>query len=258
MKVLTYLVFLFITAIIVSPAFSAERVYYGSRVGMYFDIVQKFDVNSEKALVTLEPSEKGAVEYCNSWVDNRTKDTLNKCFREQFNSTRTFNQVVGGNCKTGKFIALDNREYIFKSQNNIYDIEAKKDLEDVFGITSQLKSQFKAICPVKFSQGNIQNKANEEYIGKWYEKNIKVCQKNRHENLLVFKNKSMEQGSETSCNIISHEYRNEMHSFNMKCASEGEEYITTVFAYIKGDQIQLYEKTNGRQNPAGTYKKCPK
>ena len=85
----------------------AATVYYGSRVGMYDDIVSREGLDTANARITTRPSRDGSVTFCREY----SHDYSQKCLDEQLRDIRTGG--IAGNCVDRTFSNFYGYEYKF-------------------------------------------------------------------------------------------------------------------------------------------------
>ncbi len=84
-----------------------EVIYYGSRVGMYDDIVSRDGINSSNATIVTKPSKDGAVSLCREY----SRDYSIRCIEEELD--RKARSTLRGNCKDKTFSDQQGNRFAF-------------------------------------------------------------------------------------------------------------------------------------------------
>jgi hypothetical protein len=111
-----------------SPKLPAAQaiIYYGSRVGMFHDIVSRKNLDTPGAEIAVSASHDGAVMFCREY----SRDYSSKCIDERTKSEPK--QIVRANCRDRTFHDFNGNKYSFhgkmkKSRQNTsaeYEIRA--------------------------------------------------------------------------------------------------------------------------------------
>jgi hypothetical protein len=96
----------------------ASTIYYGSRVGMYDDIVSRRGLDTRNAEIKAGPSKEGAVKFCREY----SRDYSQKCVEAQLRESPT--GTITGNCQDKTFSNLYG--YKFKFLGKASDLPGKK------------------------------------------------------------------------------------------------------------------------------------
>ena len=82
-------------------------VYYGSRIGMFYDVTSRHNLDSSDAIVITKPSKDGAVIFCRDYG----RDFSLKCIDDALREPRT--SSLRGDCKEGTFSDFEGTQYKF-------------------------------------------------------------------------------------------------------------------------------------------------
>lgn len=96
----------------------AASIYYGSRVGMYDDIVSRQGLDTQNAHITAKPSKDGSVKFCREY----SRDYSQKCVDAQLRDSPA--GVFAGNCQDKTFSNFSG--YKFKFLGKASAIAGKK------------------------------------------------------------------------------------------------------------------------------------
>ena len=149
-----------------TPTSDPENVlYWGSRVGMYHDIIEKKGLDTANAAIKTVPSRNGAIVFCRQY----SRDYSKKCITELMQEARD-SGVVLGDCSKAEFTDLTGEKFRFLGENlaqkdefGLYlgDIQANYIIKNVksgkildgssaSGYSVE-KDIFKALCPSSIS-----------------------------------------------------------------------------------------------------------
>ena len=92
----------------------AETLAYGSRAGMEVTIVEKTNIDTTRAKITVKHTRENAIAYCESYVGEVTE----QCIKEL---GKALQSEIAANCTTGKFTTLYGEGYHFIGPNPDYD-----------------------------------------------------------------------------------------------------------------------------------------
>jgi uncharacterized protein len=92
-----------------------ETVFWGSRVGMYDDIISKADLNSSHAQIRTAPSRNGAITFCRQY----DRDYSLKCIENQLANSNV--RIITANCASRQFVDFSGGSFQFLGPNNNKD-----------------------------------------------------------------------------------------------------------------------------------------
>jgi len=87
-----------------------KTVFYGSRVGMYDDILSKEGINSTHAVIQAIRGHDGAVQLCRQYGKDYSKACIDK------NSSGK-KETISADCHTGKFLDFSGNRFQFMGKN---------------------------------------------------------------------------------------------------------------------------------------------
>lgn len=130
-----------------------QILYYGGRVGMYFDIVARNGIGTTQARIITRPSRAGAITLCREYA----RDYSMKCIEENLGNPQQ-QSVVSANCSARIFTGFSSGRYAFLGRNPdnsdlmadflIRDLETGEILDGSnasgYGVFLEI---FRALCP---------------------------------------------------------------------------------------------------------------
>lgn len=136
-----------------SPGFAADKIFYGSRIGMEVDIISVSGLGSNHAVIKTRHTRENAKAFCEKY----NNDPSEKCVDQVLKDTR-LNDEIEANCETGVFTALNGEHLRFAGKN-----KKKRNTDPMYLILNDGKpldgssasgypytiSQFKALCPAR-------------------------------------------------------------------------------------------------------------
>lgn len=136
---------------LVEPTIAAGRIPYGSRAGMEVTVTGVEGIGTPNAVIHVRHTRENAKEFCTEYEQNNSDECVQRTIRE----TR-INDVLRGNCQTGKFVTLwgdtlrfagpNRRKGEFGPKYIIIGANGPLDGSSASGYFTAL-SEFNALCP---------------------------------------------------------------------------------------------------------------
>jgi hypothetical protein len=101
------------------PARPADKIYYGSRLGMQVTIVSVSGLDTADAIIRTKHTREDAISFCRQYIGRVSE----QCIQQEL-ATR-LNDFVSGNCKTGVFSDFSGARHQFKGENPDHNGTAK-------------------------------------------------------------------------------------------------------------------------------------
>ncbi|MGU3663128.1 hypothetical protein ACLBX9_02885 [Methylobacterium sp. A49B] len=136
---------------LIEPTIAAGRIPYGSRAGMEVTVTGVEGIGTPNAVIHVQHTRENAKEFCTEYEQNNSDECVQRTLRE----TR-INDVLRGNCQTGRFITLwgdtlrfaglNRRKGDFGPKYIIIGASGPLDGSSASGYYTAL-SEFNALCP---------------------------------------------------------------------------------------------------------------